>query len=324
VPISFVGLIAYGIISFLTLQCDRSKRARLGLVALSAAGLIVSSILLTYANQVIHATCLWCVASGICLLLLFVLSVVMVSTPSLVVRPPRVLVWSLALMVAIGIGFETGIMQRKANMPPIPAGRLSGLSIDDLVDPAKSIGPTNSVVTVVVFADFWCSACRMTYKPLLDFQNEHSNKVRLAYRNFPLFHLPGHQFSGTAAGLSEMAAEKGKYWDFADILHAQPTQLNPNGYLKLMETIGFSRAEVEKRLDSPDDPAVVRAEKEKAFAEKLGINSTPTYILLVEGYAPVSANPRTLPRLLSSKTISLVLAGANVTKGAPAVRQNIR
>ncbi|MFX8418136.1 hypothetical protein ABTL59_19875, partial [Acinetobacter baumannii] len=43
-----------------------------------------------------------------------------------------------------------------------------------------------------------------------------AGKIRVVFRNFPLKDLPGHESSLIAARISEIAALKGKYWDYVD------------------------------------------------------------------------------------------------------------
>jgi protein-disulfide isomerase/uncharacterized membrane protein len=308
IPIAAIGVVAYLSIIVLLLQAASSRWASFALLILAAVGTVISAALLIYAHNVIHATCLWCIASGVVMALLFVCSLLMGWTKTTLIVPKPAVVWGLGFLTAIGIGAEAGAMQKAANAPPLAAEKIVNLRMADLVDPAKSRGGTNAPVTIIMFADFWCTACRHSYGPLIGFQKAHPDKIRVVYRNLPLFEIRGHQFSGTAAALSEIAGERGKFWEFADALHEQKTQLGPDGYLQLMEKLGFDKAEVEKRMKDPNDPAILRANSDKTFAEGLGIHSTPTFILFVAGQQPISANQRTLPKLLNSPTVQSLLS----------------
>jgi hypothetical protein len=48
--------------------------------------------------------------------------------------------------------------------------------------------------------------------------------------------------------------------------------------------------------------------RDEELTERLGINQTPTFILLVAGQQPISANQRALPRLLNSPVVLTRLA----------------
>src|SRR5204863_8189814 len=69
--------------------------------------------------------------------------------------------------------------------------------------------------------------------PLMDYQSAHPDHVQVIFRHRPLYGIRGHETSETAAILSEIAAEQGKFWSFVDRLYREPHQLDQNGYLGL-------------------------------------------------------------------------------------------
>ena len=303
VPIAFVGVAAYLTMIWLLTRAAEARWARVGCLAMAGLGTVISAGLLYYSRTVIHATCAWCLASGISMTLLFLLSFVLLKDRQ-AWKPLRpAIVWSLALLTATAIGVQGGLMQRAATRPPISADRLAGITSGELIDPAQSLGPGNAPVTVVVFADLWCPACRAAYGSLLHFQQAHPAAVRLVYRHLPLYEIRGHEFSGTAAALSEIAAEEGKFWPFVDALHRRKHPLNATGYLELLAGLRLGTTNVEERLSRPEDPAVKRVQRDMVLAERLGIHTTPTFIVLVDDYRPVSATQRTLPTLLNSPAV---------------------
>jgi protein-disulfide isomerase len=123
--------------------------------------------------------------------------------------------------------------------------------------------------------------------------------VRLVFRHLPLFQIRGHQFSRALAAASEMAAERGKFWAFADAAFNRPG-LDRAHILALMKRLGFEPAAVEARLGDPKEPAIARVLRDEGLAGRLQINQTPTFIVLARGRPPVSANQRILARLLNS------------------------
>jgi protein-disulfide isomerase len=303
VPIAFFGIGAYLTIIFLLSRPATAFWARISLVAMAGAGTAVSAGLLIYAKTVIQATCAWCVASGMAMALLLVLCGALLKTrlPVREIKP----VWFLALglITAGAIGVQAGLMQRQANAPPVPAARLAQLTAADLVDPSKSLGPADAPVTIVMFGDLWCPACRTAFTALEKFQLANAATVRLAYRHLPLWRIRGHEFSRAAAALSEMAGEQRQFWPFIHAVHGQDQRLKREHYLELMAGLGFTAEEIDQRLNNPQDPAVGRVLRDERLAAQLGIDSTPSFLLLVDGQAPISANQRTLPILLNSAEV---------------------
>jgi predicted DsbA family dithiol-disulfide isomerase len=79
-----------------------------------------------------------------------------------------------------------------------------------------------------------------------------------------------------------------------------------------MSRLGFDPAQIESRMADPEDPALVRVRGDMALAARLGIRTTPSFIVMVEGAPPVSADQRTLPAILNSEPVlrHLVIASA--------------
>ncbi|MBZ5527906.1 MAG: DsbA family protein [Acidobacteriia bacterium] len=79
------------------------------------------------------------------------------------------------------------------------------------VDKAKALGSPNAPVTMEVFSDFQCPACKAYYETvwrrLID-NYVNTGKVYLVHRDFP---LPAHAYSRIAANYANAAARIGKY-----------------------------------------------------------------------------------------------------------------
>ncbi|GAA4452985.1 hypothetical protein GCM10023156_23220 [Novipirellula rosea] len=302
VPIAFGGVAAYLIIIFL-LSCLNHRSAKIVLLAITAIGSVVSVALLIYSYNVIQATCQWCIASGTMMILLLALAVVLTRIRQPIQKLSFAWFFGLGLITSAAVGIAAGQMQRSANMPPISAQRLANLTVDDLVDPAKSVGPDTAPLTIVMFADLWCPACRAIHQSLVDFQQANPKGVRLAFRHRPLSGIPGHEQSGAAAALSEIAAEHDQFWPFIEAVFTAPQRLTREGYLNLMQRLEVKPAEIENRIADLNDPAVLRVWQDIELAERLGIDATPTFIVMFEGHELISANLRILPRILNSPIV---------------------
>jgi protein-disulfide isomerase len=315
IPNAYIGAAAYLTMILLLVQSSKLHWARISFFVLATFGTVTSAGLLIYSQSVIRATCRWCLVSGIAMTLLFILGILLLRFgPRLpAVRP--FFPWGLAFLTAAALGVQAGLMQKTANTPPVPAARLAGMNAVDFVDPAKAMGPANAPVTIVVFADMWCPACRAVHESLHNYQKSNPAGVRLVFRHLPLWDIPGHEFSRAAAALSEMAGEKDGFWTFIDAVYSDRRFFRREDYLQLMGAMDFSPSEVETRLADPHDPAVARVLRDEQLAGKLGINATPTFILLVDGQHPISANQRTLPRLLNSPVVQSKLMAASALFG---------
>jgi protein-disulfide isomerase len=225
--------------------------------------------------------------------------------------------WRLAIITALAIGAETWLMERSASAPPIPAEKLATVPVAELLNDRNSRGPPDAPVKVVIFSDLWCSVCRAVHQPLLDYQTAHRNDVEVIFRHRPLSGIRGHETSETAAQLSEIAADGGEFWQFVEKLYREPHQLDHDGYLRLMRDLGFQSSRVEAILADTHARSIARVRRDTALAERLGVHSTPTFVLIIGHNPPVSANHRSLATILNSPAVQALFAHGGEPDEAP-------
>jgi uncharacterized membrane protein/predicted DsbA family dithiol-disulfide isomerase len=317
IPIAFFGVGAYVAILFLLLYLDRIRWARFALVALTTVGTILSARLLFYAHFVIHATCYWCVASAVAMAVLFVLSIWLWRTKRPLRSVPAFFLWRVAGITLFAIGAAIWFMERNATAAPIAPEKLSAMSVADLVDGKNSRGPANAPIKIIIFSDLLCSVCRAVHGPLMDYQSVHPDYVQVIFRHRPLNGILGHETSETAAILSEIAAEEGRFWSFVDRLYREPHQLDENGYLGLMRELGLATPQVQSLLADPHSAPALRVQRDRALADRLGVHLTPTFVVVIDHKAPVSANHRSLAAILNSGEVQAILDRAGPTTGWP-------
>jgi protein-disulfide isomerase len=317
VPIAFFGVVAYIGILFLLVYLEMVRWARFALVALTIVGTILSARLLFYAHFVIHATCYWCVASAVAMAVLFVLSICLWREKRRLRAVPASFVWRVAGITIFTVGAVIWLMERSAAAAPIAPEKLSTIPVEELLDGRNSRGPANAPVKIVIFSDLWCSVCRAVHGPLLDYQSAHPDHVQLIFRHRPLYGIPGHETSETAAILSEIAAEEGKFWRFVDRLYREPHQLDQDGYLGLMRELGFATPQVQSLLADPRSAPALRVQRDRALADRLGVHLTPIFIVVIDHKAPVSANHRSLTTILNSAEVRSLFDHTNESTRFP-------
>jgi len=317
IPIAFFGVVAYIAILFLLAYLDKARWARFALVALTGLGTILSARLLFYAHFVIHATCYWCVASAVAMAVLFVLSIWLWGTKYPLRPVSAFFLWRVAGITLFAIGAAIWLMERSATAPPIAPEKLSAVAVEELLDSANSRGPANAPVKVVMFSDLWCSVCRAVHGPLMDYQSAHPNDVQVIFRHRPLYGIPGHETSETAAILSEIAAEQGRFWRFIDRLYREPHQLDQNGYLGLMRELGLATPQVQSLVTDPHSAPALRVQRDRALADRLGVHLTPTFVVVIDHKAPVSANHRSLATILNSPEVQAIFDHTGQPTGSP-------
>jgi len=306
IPIAFFGVAAYAAILFLLMYLDRVRWARFALVVFAIVGTILSARLLFYAHFVIQATCYWCVASAVAMAILCILSVCLWRAKKPLRVVPAILLWRVAGITLFALGAMVWLMERSAAAAPIAPEKLSAVSVAELLNSANSRGPADAPVKIVIFSDLWCSVCRAVHGPLMDYQAAHPDHVQVIFRHRPLYGIAGHETSETAAILSEIAAEQGKFWRFVDRLYREPHPLDENGYLRLMRELGLGSSEVQSLLTDPHSAPALRVQRDRALADRLGAHLTPTFVVVIDHKAPVSANHRSLATILNSSEVQKI------------------
>lgn len=154
-------------------------------------------------------------------------------------------------------------------------------------DPARLLGNPNAPVTLVEFSDFQCPFCRKLQPTLKRLLSKYDGRVSLAYRDFPLRGMHGQAELGAES--SRCAADQGKFWEFHDILFANPEKLNRAGLLELARDLKLN----ERQFDSCLSNGKHRAEVEKDLQDgiRAGVLGTPAIFIngtLLSGAQPES------------------------------------
>lgn len=149
----------------------------------------------------------------------------------------------------------------------------------------KGANTENALLTIVEFSDFQCPACKAAEPLITQFVENNVEEVRLIYRHFPLVSI--HANARTAAIASEIAAEQGKFWEYHDQLFdnqeewsdvSDPTSL----FTTYAKNIGLDEAAFTTALNDADNPTSVyanRVDADRAKADELNLNSTPSFYI---------------------------------------------
>ncbi len=159
-------------------------------------------------------------------------------------------------------------------------------TFDVKVGNAAVYGKEDAKVTIVEFSDFQCPFCAKGADILNKVKKTYGNKVRVAFKNFP---LPFHNHAEKAANAALCANEQGSdyFWKMHDEMFAHQDALDPEGLKKAAAKLGMKAADFNKCLDENKLAAQVQAEM--AEGRTLGVKSTPTFFVngqLINGALP--------------------------------------
>jgi protein-disulfide isomerase len=165
---------------------------------------------------------------------------------------------------------------KSAGPVDIPVAVVSVNGVND-IDPTKAVGSKSAPVTMEVFSDFQCPACKQlftttTQRVMSDYVN--TGKIYLVHRDFP---LPMHAYSRVAASYSRAAAHIGKDEVVAVALFQNQQKWEADG--KVVDAVATVLAPAEmKKVQALVDSRTLEPliEKDKQLGQVYAINQTPT------------------------------------------------
>jgi protein-disulfide isomerase len=137
-------------------------------------------------------------------------------------------------------------------------------------DGSPEKGAPDAVVTIVEWADFECSACRVAYPILDELVKRFEGQVRLVFKNYP---LPIHPHGELASRAAIAAQNQGKFWEMHHVLFENQERLEQADLEKYAKQVGLDAPKF--RVDFTAKETTARIEKDKKQADELGLDGTP-------------------------------------------------
>lgn len=152
-------------------------------------------------------------------------------------------------------------------VPPVP--KVIHLDLQDTFFEGSPKAP----VQIVVFSDHECPFCKIMAPVLSNFYRSHPSDIALGYWPFP---LQAHKQARMAALAAYSAAQQGHFWDYNDLLYAEPI-LNDATYLRLAKTINLNLVAFETCVRSSAAANFIDDHYQRASS--LGINGIPAIFM---------------------------------------------
>lgn len=193
----------------------------------------------------------------------------------------------LAVLMVGGIIFAVRYASTNA---PSGADEANASFIDD-GDP--TYGPADAPITIRMFEDFECSACRVAKTGVDYVKQTYGDKVRFVWNDVP---LPMHPYARIAANAGRCAEEQGKFWEYADLLYQeQPYWSEAKSasdasvlFIRYADQLALRKVAFIACLDERRyDEKIVQDSKE-AQANK--VDATPTFFVNQKRYVGVMSN----------------------------------
>jgi protein-disulfide isomerase len=141
---------------------------------------------------------------------------------------------------------------------------------------APFTGSKEAKVTIVEFSDFQCPFCAKGADILKAIKQKYGNKVRIAFKNFP---LPFHNHAQKAAVAAHCANEQGSdyFWKMHDEMFAHQDSLDADGLKKTAKKISLKTEAFNKCLD--ENKYLTKVQQEMEEGRTLKVKSTPTFFV---------------------------------------------
>jgi protein-disulfide isomerase len=149
-----------------------------------------------------------------------------------------------------------------------------------ITDDQPSKGDPAGVISVVEFSDFECPYCSRAADTLTGLVGRYPQKVRFAFRHFPLSFHPNAR---PAAEHSVCAQEQGKFWEFHDLVFRNQRGLSGEKLGELAAEAGMDSAKLSECLGSGRARAKVDADYAKGL--EVGVQGTPSFYINGQAYA---------------------------------------
>jgi protein-disulfide isomerase len=137
------------------------------------------------------------------------------------------------------------------------------------------LGPAHAPVTVVEYADFECPNCKQAAPAVKLLLERFAERVRFAFRQFPLEEVHPHAL--LAAEAAECAGAQGQFWPMHDLLFEHQLHLKTNQLHGYAERLRLDMARYTAELD--DQVYLQRIREHQRSGRDSGVRGTPTFFV---------------------------------------------
>jgi len=196
--------------------------------------------------------------------------------------------------------YVQGLMQQAVNDGDLVV-LLRPPKVEMTFDPGRLRGDPKAPVTIIEFADYSCPYCRQAESTLHDLLAKYKGRVSLGFRDFPLRQL--HPQAQLAAEASRCAGEQGKYWEYHDLLFANPGKQSRDDLVADASTLKLDDKQFDACLASGRYKPQI--EQDVELGTRAGIVATPGFFvngIFLNGAQPPAAFEKIIDEELSKET----------------------
>lgn len=138
------------------------------------------------------------------------------------------------------------------------------------------LGDPDAAVTVLEYGDYECPYCAAAAPVLRSLVDGSEGRVRLIFRNFPLFETHPHALMAALA--AESTGDGGPFWNMHALLFAHQDRLTDDDLRRYAESVG---ADPDLAAGGPAQRFAPKVQADYAAGVAAGVRGTPT--LFIDG-----------------------------------------
>ncbi len=144
-----------------------------------------------------------------------------------------------------------------------------------LSDHDHVIGPADAPISIVEYSDYECPHCARAAGVVSDLVAQFGDRVRIAFRHFPLVKL--HPHARLAAEAAEAAGAQGKFHELHRLLFEHQLALEPEHLLEYAGQLGLDLDRFREDLNA--HRFAPRVQENMASALRSGVTGTPAFFI---------------------------------------------
>lgn len=287
IPVAMWGLLFYVVMAIYSLYILFSKKERGAALSfvwtLSLFGVLWNVRMAYLAIVVLNTVCLTCFSQYIISIFVAV-ALTVASTLGLKERmsalfSKKIVPHALTFLIIFGIGYVFALSSVSDAYKPTTEDiktvteahfrqSLYDIKPEDIAK-APFWGNKDAKVVIVEFSDFECPFCRIAAFNIKPYLQEFRDKVKFVFMNYPLdnscnkyMERPMHKDACLAAEAVTCAQEKGKFWEYHDLVFKNQRKLSRETLIDLGGDLGIEKGWLETCMDSSETMDRVKADIE--------------------------------------------------------------
>ena len=142
-------------------------------------------------------------------------------------------------------------------------------------------GSDEAKITIVEFADMECPACARVSMTMNDIAKKYGSKVNVVFKNYPLdkkcngsIARDFHQYACDLAVLARCAGQKGKFWEYHDLVFANQGDIGKGVPEKWAKIVGLTQKDIDACLTNQG--LVDKIKDDIKLGNRVDVSGTPS------------------------------------------------